>query len=105
MAWFSKSQQKDDNADVLREDALTIKIATFLWNEDFYSIGKGSSTSENEFRFEARLLARAFMNSIDDEDFTYKLIDIFNESFEPIPPFDFDNSHELAKTIYEIGKK
>lgn len=97
MGLFSKSNKTDDH-----ENDLAKAIAALLWDLNILG-AKEHMSPEHEFIIEAKLLVKALAAAKDEEDFIYKLVDIFNENFGS--GYEFDNSHELAKEIYKLGKQ
>lgn len=87
----------------MNDQELAAQISVLLWDEDLMGIGKGSGAPKDEFRIEAKMLVEALTRAEDEEDFTHKAIDIFNKQFEPTPAYDFDNTKEIAKKIYELA--
>lgn len=83
---------------------LSAQISDLLWNEDVMGIGKSIDSPRDEFDHESVELVQALMNSENLEDFVNKVADIFNKSFEPVPPYDFDNTQELARKIYDLSQ-
>lgn len=86
----------------MNDRELSAQISNLLWHEDVMGIGKGIDSPRDEFDLESVELVQALKTSEDLDEFVEKVVSIFNKSFEPTLPYDFDNTKELAQKIYEL---